>query len=273
MAQSDLNVANADGATVRADINSQLEALVTQSSGATAPPVTFPLMRWFDTVNQQIKERNSANTAWRVVAEVVDGELVPYSGGESVDSRFVRATNIEWLSRAIGEPFPLWDNIAGVSSPPIDTSAFRFVRLTAGQSGVGGYNEGILTGESVTGSAPLVVATATISFPESPMDGQTINLINTERRFIRAGSPGSTEFDQMQRLLGTQSNVWSGSLSGTGVFAGNSSTSSNRGTSGTSDGLQINFDSANSSNARVSSSSNGETRPKNVGATYYMRIA
>ncbi|MCE8042425.1 hypothetical protein HOP60_09695 [Halomonas daqingensis] len=89
MAQSDLNVANADGATVRSDINSQLEALATQNSGPTAPPVTFPFMRWFDTSNQQLKERNGANTAWRVVAEVVDGELVPYSAGESADARYV----------------------------------------------------------------------------------------------------------------------------------------------------------------------------------------
>lgn len=92
MAQSDLNVANADGATVRADINSQLEALVTQSAGPTAPPVTFPFMRWMDNSGdpQLLKERNAANTAWRVVAAVVAGELVPYSAGESLDSRYLR---------------------------------------------------------------------------------------------------------------------------------------------------------------------------------------
>lgn len=88
MSQSDYTVQNSNGADVRADINSQLEAIATQNSGANAPPVTFPFMRWFDTANQQLKERNSANTAWRIVAAVVGGELVPYSAGESADQRY-----------------------------------------------------------------------------------------------------------------------------------------------------------------------------------------
>ena len=64
MSQHDLNIANADGATVRADINNALTALGTCSSGATAPATTFAFQFWADTANDLLKQRNAANSAW-----------------------------------------------------------------------------------------------------------------------------------------------------------------------------------------------------------------
>lgn len=64
MSQHDMNIANADGATVRADINNALAALAGMSSGATAPATTFPYQPWADTANDRLKIRNAANTAW-----------------------------------------------------------------------------------------------------------------------------------------------------------------------------------------------------------------
>tara|TARA_B100000700_G_scaffold189815_1_gene209161 strand:- start:30887 stop:32098 length:1212 start_codon:yes stop_codon:yes gene_type:complete len=81
MAQHDYDLANNPGATLRADLNALSEAVGSNNSGATAPPVTFPFMWWPDTANSLLKQRNSANTAWRVVAAIEDGELVPYSEG------------------------------------------------------------------------------------------------------------------------------------------------------------------------------------------------
>lgn len=81
MAQSDYNVENADGATVRADINSQLEAIATQNSGSEAPDPTFPNMPWFDTSTNELKHRNDTNTAWITFAKKEDGEWIPYSRG------------------------------------------------------------------------------------------------------------------------------------------------------------------------------------------------
>jgi hypothetical protein len=57
-------VDNAVGATVRADINSALLALVGNNSGATAPATTYAYMLWYDTANTILKQRNSTNTAW-----------------------------------------------------------------------------------------------------------------------------------------------------------------------------------------------------------------
>lgn len=88
MAQHDYNIANAPGATVRADINALAEALVSQNAGTSAPSVTFPFMLWSDTTNSLLKLRNAANSAWITIASVSgstftldDGALaIPSSG-------------------------------------------------------------------------------------------------------------------------------------------------------------------------------------------------
>lgn len=64
MSQHDYNIANAPGATVRADINALSEAMASQNAGNSAPPVTFPFMLWADTTNSLLKLRNGANNAW-----------------------------------------------------------------------------------------------------------------------------------------------------------------------------------------------------------------
>ena len=63
-AQHDYVIDNAPGATVRADINSSLQAIVTNNSGATEPSTTYPNMWWYDTSTSLLKRRNNANDAW-----------------------------------------------------------------------------------------------------------------------------------------------------------------------------------------------------------------
>ena len=72
MSQNDMSVANADGATVRGDINSALQALVSLSSGATAPTTTFAYQFWYDTANALLKIRNAANSAWVIIGPLAD---------------------------------------------------------------------------------------------------------------------------------------------------------------------------------------------------------
>jgi hypothetical protein len=64
MAQHDYNVADAPGATVRADINALAEAIASLNAGASAPTTTFQLMVWYDLTNSLLKIRNVANSAW-----------------------------------------------------------------------------------------------------------------------------------------------------------------------------------------------------------------
>lgn len=74
MAQADGNCANASGSAFRSDLNNQLAALFTTSSGATAPATTFAYQLWADTTANVLKIRNSSNTAW-VTLRGLDGSL------------------------------------------------------------------------------------------------------------------------------------------------------------------------------------------------------
>jgi len=69
MAQSDQVVQNATFPTVRADINDNLAALYSQSSGNSAPAVTVAFQPWVDTSSSPPvwKVRNASNSAWITV--------------------------------------------------------------------------------------------------------------------------------------------------------------------------------------------------------------
>ena len=172
--------------------------------------------------------------------------------------------NLEWLSKPIGEPFPLWDHLPSTPIPPTDNEDFRFIKLTAGDA----YNTGVLINESVTGTAPLVEATAQITLTGSPYDGATVHLINTERRSQRAGESGVVQQDALQNITGTIYTRYAVVLSADGVFvgpnAGSSATSSAY--PNTATGGVTTFDAS-----RVARTDN-ETRDKNIGATFYMRV-
>ncbi|HYH68335.1 MAG TPA: hypothetical protein VD866_26820 [Urbifossiella sp.] len=67
MAQHDQNIANADGATVRADLNNALAAIFTNSAGTSAPGTTVAHQFWADTASNLLKKRNAANSGWVVL--------------------------------------------------------------------------------------------------------------------------------------------------------------------------------------------------------------
>lgn len=164
-----------------------------------------------------------------------------------------------WAARGIGEFYMVNTALAGVDIPPDTTDATVWIELTAGLTGAGAFNSGKLTTESVSGSAPLVLATAVISFSGSPMNGQTVDLINSEGRILRPStSPGLKQADAFQSHVhqygaGT-SNANNQAITGSAP-SGNiqSSTPVNDGTNGT---------------PRLGN----ETRMKNVGVKAYMRI-
>lgn len=97
--------------------------------------------------------------------------------------------NAQWYGKAVGEVFWLDESLGGLI-PPTDNANFRFIRMTAGDS----YNSGILEDESVSGTSPLVVATAQIAV--GPLTGKTVHLINTEGRFVRGGTSGVLQDSQ-----------------------------------------------------------------------------
>jgi hypothetical protein len=72
MAQSDMNIANQGFPAFRADLNAALAALVSNSSGATAPSATFPHQFWVDTAASPsvLKQRNLNDDAWVTIGAI-----------------------------------------------------------------------------------------------------------------------------------------------------------------------------------------------------------
>jgi len=154
------------------------------------------------------------------------------------------------ISERIGVPFPVFDHIPGCPIPD-NSGAVKYIKLTAGEDGTGEYNEGLLTSESVTGSAPDIIATAVIDYAQSPMNGQTISLINTSRQFLRPGESGVDYDDQIRAHSHTylQNSGIALSTAGGGSYPVNQSSTDTGLFGGT------------------------ETAPRTTGATFYMRIA
>ncbi|EOW9437241.1 phage tail protein [Vibrio cholerae] len=78
---------------------------------------------------------------------------------------------------------PIGMEVAFDTPPPTNDPRFRFVKLTHNDA----YNTGLLTSQTLSGSAPELVSTAVISAAQSPINGQTIDMINTMGTFIRPG--------------------------------------------------------------------------------------
>lgn len=150
----------------------------------------------------------------------------------------------------IGIPFPVWDHITGCPVPS-NAGAAKFIKLTAGLTGAGQYNEGLLTSESVSGSAPAITATAVIV--GGPMDGQTVPLINTAQAFIRPRTTsGVLQADEIRSHTHSYVSNINGSYNGANGDLQN-------GVAGTN-------------TSRDTGSTGGdETRPRNISATFYMR--
>lgn len=100
MSQHDGVIDNASGATVRADINNLAAALLTRSSGTSAPSTTYANMVWVDTTLHVVKERNEGNSAWiirhRTDAEGVLAKTALYTLAVRDFGKLIDATSGTW---------------------------------------------------------------------------------------------------------------------------------------------------------------------------------
>lgn len=217
------------------------------------------------------------------------GRVKSSSGGNGKDSVVWDDTGTEkdklptsgqlgtsYVAMPIGVPFPVWDHLSGIDAPD-NSGEIKFIRLTAGEDGSGEYNEGLLKNESVSGSAPLIEATADIDYEDSPINGDTVYLVNTEGRYLKPGeSSGDVANDQMQQITGgidlDGSRNWDRLQGQTeGAFSQIEATAGQSTNDVTTDDRpqRAEFDSANSPDARTGD----HTDVKHIVATYYMRIA
>lgn len=105
MAQADQTVQNDTFPTVRADINNNLAALFSASSGNTAPLVTVAFQDWIDTsgTDSVWKKRNAANNAWITVGtikastvELAADNVLPSQSGNSGKFLTTNGTDASW---------------------------------------------------------------------------------------------------------------------------------------------------------------------------------
>lgn len=163
-----------------------------------------------------------------------------------------------WAMVPVGSYVPLHD-VGTVPAPSRTSPFYKYIRLTASD----GYNNPILVSESVSGTAPELIATGVVSLAGSPLNGVRISLINTERRTLKAGLPGVVEQDALQNITGTFGGA-EASPSTTGAFSNGGWFGSVAAGGNTRNVL--NFD------ASLVVRTAAETRVKSLGVTYYLRV-
>lgn len=166
-----------------------------------------------------------------------------------------------WALQPIGVPIPI---LSGAAQPPTNR-AYRYVKLSAGDP----YNDGVLFEETVSGEAPLLTARARISLTiGSPIGGNSVQLLNTERRYIRPGQGGALQDDAIQNITASITGQISTAIA---VTAGGAIrfTPSNwsAGVNVEGRGIEnLTFDAS-----RVARTAT-ETRTRNMGSNFYMRV-
>lgn len=173
MAQADQTVQNATFPTVRSDINNNLAALFSDSSGNGAPTVTVAFQDWIDTSGADAvwKKRNAANNAWLTVATFLGSGLS--LGG------FPPGTVMLFVQTA-----------APTGWTKSTTHNNKALRVVSGTAGTGGAN-------SFTSALNGNVGATTLTIAQMPSHGHTIS---TE---TATPTGGASSISRLQAAAGT----------------------------------------------------------------------
>lgn len=143
MSQNDLVVANASGATVRADINSALQAQASKQGGTSAPATTYPNQDWFDTTNDTWWIRDEANTAWVKLGTLVGSVWTPWINGVAQGnmSTLVYTAIAQDLIMSAKQLQTAKATVASATTPNLSTAAGNAIELT-GTTTITGFTTG-----------------------------------------------------------------------------------------------------------------------------------
>jgi len=188
MAQvADYSIANANGATVRADINTVFLAVSSTNSGTSEPSTMYAFMLWVDTTTNLIKLRNAANGAWITLGlSVTASNTVDINGG-AIDGTAIGASS---ATTGAFTTLTTTDNLSIGGSN-------KELRFYEGSNYVG-FEAPALTGDQIwilpieDGDADQVLATngsGTLSF--ATVSGTTINN-NADNRVITGSGTANT---------------------------------------------------------------------------------
>ncbi len=225
--QHDMEITTLDantGPTLRAQINSALQALVTNNSGSSEPAVTRAYQFWADTTTGMLKIRNSTNTAWVTIGSIASAYLghaylaspntfVAMNNftanqkmyGDSLILRFkdTGAGGSEWGIRSTGGNFEVCEN-TGTEAAPTWTprSTFNTYGIVQSYAANAFYNVGIsasvsanaitvsLTG--IDGTTPSASNEVKIGFRDSSLTSGVSNIRSVTSGTTVTISSGST---------------------------------------------------------------------------------
>jgi hypothetical protein len=161
--QSDQTIQNATFPNVRSDINDNLEALFTQSSGSSEPTTKVAFQPWVDTSSSPPvwKIRNAANSAWITVG-VLDpagftvGGVTPIANGGTGQTTVAAAIAALLPSQSGNDGKALTTNGTSLLWSVISASSFNKYTFAAG-SGTGTTRTHTWT-KPDTGSTVIVLA-------------------------------------------------------------------------------------------------------------------
>jgi hypothetical protein len=234
MAQSDQVVQNATFPSVRADINDNLAALFSQSSGNSAPSVTVAFQPWVDTSSSPPvwKVRNGSNSAWITVG-VLDpagfqvGGITPIANGGTgtTTAALALAALLPSQSGNTGKSLVTdgsatsWATASGITSGTAVAStsgtSIDFINIPAGVKRVTVMFNGVST--SAVGTSPVLVqigsgsisSSGYISYAGVITNTNTTSVSNYTAGFAVTLSMGNPSIIYGQAILTLiSSNIW-----------------------------------------------------------------
>lgn len=187
--QNDFIIANSSGASVRQDLNNALQALVSNSSGATAPATTYAYQFWSDTTAGQLKQRNSTNDAWIVVAEL-DGieENLVLRNKTAEDFDNGRESIVSFQGTQSNNAVSTLSSVEGNHSGALNDTKGRLVLKT--------NNGSTLTTAATIDDQQTVTLTGDLTIPDKIVHS---NDANTAIRFLAADTV-TVETNGIERL-------------------------------------------------------------------------
>ena len=101
MSQHDYNLANASGASFRADLNNALSAIVSINSGSSSPGTTFAGQVWEDTSTtpSTYKLRNAANSAWISLVQFSAAGAPTFSADLTIPDKIIHSGDTDTFIR------------------------------------------------------------------------------------------------------------------------------------------------------------------------------
>ncbi len=147
MSQNDFTIANQGFPAFRADLNSALQALASNSSGTSAPSTTFANMWWYDSSNNIMYIRNEDNDAWIKFAEL-----------DQTNDKFVLSGTLQLDDGTVSAPALTFNSDTNMGIYRGGTDILKFV--TAGTDAV-----------TIDASQNFLVGTTTILTAENNVEG------------------------------------------------------------------------------------------------------